>query len=75
MVSLHSGGLSRGVWWRSLQGSVLLSIFINGVEVGASGEVARVASDSQLLGKADGSKPQKDLRTLGDKMTDEIQQR
>lgn len=42
---------------------------------GASGEVVRVASDAELLGKADGSKPQKDLRTLGDKMTDEIQQR
>lgn len=64
MVSLCSEGMPRGIWWRSVQGSVLLSVFISDVEVGAGGEVAMVANDTELLRKANGSKPQKDLRTL-----------
>jgi len=54
---------------------VLLSIFINNVEVGAGGEVVMVAGDTELLRKANSSKPQKDLRTPSGKMTDEIQWR
>lgn len=53
--------------------SVLLSVFVNDVEVGMRGEVAMVASDTELLRKAGSSKLQKDLRTVGDKMSDEIQ--
>ena len=73
MISLCSGGMPRGVWWRSVQGSVLLSVFINDVEVGVGGEVVMVASDTELLRKAGSSKLQKDLRILSDKMTAEIQ--
>lgn len=58
-----------------MQGSVLLSIFTNDVEVGVGGVVVMVVSDTELLGKANGSKPQKDLGTLSGKMTDEIQWR
>lgn len=39
------------------------------------GDMARVSGDTELLGKADGIKPQRDLGTLSDKMTDEIQWR
>lgn len=39
------------------------------------GGVGMIVNDTKLLGKADSSKPQKDLRTLGDKMTDAIQWR
>lgn len=64
MVSLCSEGMPRGVWWRSVQGSALLDIFINDMEVGTGGEVAMAVSDTELLGKADDSKSQKNLRTL-----------
>lgn len=47
-----------------MQGSALLDIFINDMEVGTGGEVAMAVSDTELLGKADDSKSQKNLRTL-----------
>lgn len=47
-----------------MQGSALLGIFINDMEVGTGGDVAMAVSDSELLRKADGSKLQKNLRTL-----------
>lgn len=64
MVSLCSEEMPRGVRWRSVQGSALLGIFINDMEVGTGGDVAMAVSDSELLRKADGSKLQKNLRTL-----------
>lgn len=75
IVSLCSRRVLRGVWWKFVEGAMLLSIFISDVEAGPGGKAMLVASDTELLGKADGSKPQKDLRTLSDKMTDEIQWR
>lgn len=53
----------------------MLSNFISDIGVGVGGDMARVSGDTELLGKADGTKPQRDLGTLSDKMTDEIQWR
>lgn len=50
----------------------MLSIFISDVAVGVGGDVVMASGDTELLGKANGTKPQRELGMLGDKMTDEI---
>lgn len=50
----------------------MLSIFISDVGVGVGEGRVMVSGYTELLGKADGTKPQRDLGTLSDKMTAEI---
>lgn len=39
---------------------------------GGGGHMVMASGDTELLGKANGTKPQRELGMLGDKMTDEI---
>lgn len=50
----------------------MLSVFISDVGVGLGGDMVGVSGDTELLGKANGTKLQQDLGTLSDKMTEEI---
>lgn len=62
------------LWDEEFHGDLsrVLSVFISDVGVGLGGDMVGVSGDTELLGKANGTKLQQDLGTLSDKMTEEI---